>query len=218
MDLKKGDFIEIEFTGKVKNGQVFDSNIKEDLKNADLNFEPKPLIFCLGEKMFLEGIEDFLVGKEIGEYEVELSPEKAFGNRNSSLVNIISARIFKENKLNPIPGMMFNLDGRAAKILSVSGGRITIDFNNPLAGKNVVYKIKILRKVNDLNEKAKALIEFLFKKNLEFEIIDKKIIIKVEKGLLELVKLFNEKFKSALGLELEVKEDSKDKDAISKHQ
>ena len=218
MDLKKGDFIEIEFTGKVKNGQVFDSNIKEDFKNADLNFEPKPFIFGLGEKMFLEGIEDFLVGKEIGEDEVELSPEKAFGNRNSSLVNIISARIFKENKLNPIPGMMFNLDGRAAKILSVSGGRITIDFNNPLAGKNVVYKIKILRKVNDLNEKAKALIEFLFKKNLEFEIIDKKIIIKVEKGLLELVKLFNEKFKSALGLELEVKEDSKDKDAISKHQ
>ena len=161
--------------------------------------------------MFLEGIEDFLVGKEIGEYEVELSPEKAFGNRNSSLVNIISARIFKENKLNPIPGMMFNLDGRAVKILSVSGGRITVDFNNPLAGKDVVYKIKVLRKVDDINEKAKALIDVLFKKDLEFEISSsksqtkgKKIIIKAEKGLLEFVKLFSEKFKSALGLELEV--------------
>jgi len=217
MDLKKGDFIEIEFTGKIKDGQVFDSNIKEDLKNANLNFEPKPFIFGLGEKMFLEGIEDFLVGKEIGEYEVELSPEKAFGNRNSSLVNIISARIFRENKLNPIPGMMFNLDGRAAKVLSASGGRITIDFNNPLAGKNVVYKIKVLRKVDDINEKAKALIEFLFKKDLEFEIIDKKIIIKVEKELLELVKLFSEKFKSTLGLELEVievKEDKKEQENI----
>ena len=211
MVLKKKDFIEIEFTGKVKDGEIFDSNIKEDLKNANLNFEPKPFIFGLGEKMFLEGIEDFLVGKEVGEYEVELPPEKAFGNRNSSLVKIISTRVFKENKLNPIPGMMFNLDGRAVKILSVSGGRITVDFNNPLAGKNVVYKIKVLRKVDDLNEKAKALIEFLFKKNLEFEISSsknqikgKKIIIKVEKGLLELVKLFSEKFKSALGLELEV--------------
>ena len=211
MALKKGDFIEIEFTGKVRNGPVFDSNIKEDLKNANLNFKPKPFIFCLGEKMFLESIEDFLIGKEIGEYEVELSPEKAFGNRNSSLVKIISARIFKENKLNPIPGMMFNLDGRAVKILSVSGGRITVDFNNPLAGKDVVYKIKVLRKVDDINEKAKALIDVLFKKDLEFEISSsksqnkgKKIIIKAEKGLLEFVKLFSEKFKSALGLELEV--------------
>ena len=38
MALQKKDFIEIEFTGKVKDGEVFDSNIKEDLKklNPDL--------------------------------------------------------------------------------------------------------------------------------------------------------------------------------------
>jgi len=220
MDLKKGNFIEIEFTGKVKDGEIFDSNIKEDLKNANLNFEPKPFIFCLGEKMFLDGIDNFLIGKKIGDYEIELSPENAFGKRDSSLVNIISARVFKENKLNPIPGMMFNLDGRAVKILSVSGGRITVDFNNPLSGKDVVYKIKVLRKVDDINEKAKALIDFLFKKNLEFEIKDKKILIKAEKELLEFIKLFSEKFKSALGLDLEVievKENSKDKGTIDKH-
>jgi len=217
MALKKGDFIEIEFTGKVKDGEIFDSNIKGDLKNANLNFDPKPFIFGLGEKMFLEGIENFLVGKEIGEYEIELTSKKAFGNRNSSLVKILSTRVFKENKLNPIPGMMFNFDGRAAKILSVSGGRITVDFNNPLAGKDVVYKIKVLRKVDDINEKAKALIEFLFKKDLEFEIKDKKIIIKAEKGLLEFVKLFSEKFKEILDLDLEIKENSKGKEIISKH-
>ena len=166
--------------------------------------------------MFLEGIDNFLIGKKIGEYEIELSPENAFGKRDSSLVNIISSRVFKENKLNPIPGMMFNLDGRAVKILSVSGGRITVDFNNPLSGKDVVYKIKVLRKVDDINEKAKALIEFLFKNNLKFEIKDKKILIKAEKELLEFIKLFSEKFKSALGLELEVMENSKDKETIDK--
>ena len=170
MALKKGDFIEIEFTGKVKDGQVFDSNIKEDLKNANLNFEPKPFIFGLGEKMFLEGIENLLVGKEIGEYEIELGPEKAFGERDPKLKRVIPSKVFKENKLNPLPGVTFNFDGRAAKILSVSGGRIVADFNNPLAGKTVVYKIKILRKVDDLKEKAKSLIDFLFKRDLKFEI------------------------------------------------
>jgi len=101
---------------------------------------------------------------------------------------------------------MFNFDGRMAKIRSISGGRVTIDFNNPLAGKVVVYKIKILRKVDDLNEKAKALIEFLFKKDLNFEINDKKITITAEKELLEIIKIFSEKFKNILSLELDVKE------------
>lgn len=219
MAFKKKDFIEIEFTGKIKEGEIFDSNIKEDLKNANLNSEPKPFVFSLGEKMFLEGVDDFLIGKEIGEHEIELSPEKAFGPRDLSLVKIISMRVFKENKLNPVVGTMFNFDGRMAKIRSVSVGRVTIDFNNPLAGKTVVYKIKVLRKVDDLNEKAKALIEFFFKKDLDFEIkqeaepLDslsksktkgKKIIITAEKKLIEILKLFSEKFKDILGLELEV--------------
>lgn len=212
MTLKKKDFIEIEFTGKAKDGDVFDSNIKEDLKNANLNFEPKPFMFCLGEGMFLKGIEDFLVGKEVGEYEIELTPEKAFGNRDSSLVKILPTRVFKENKLNPVLGAMFNFDGKMAKILSVSGGRVISDFNNPLAGKTVVYKVKILRRVNDVNEKAKSLIEFLFKKNLNFEIKDKEIIIKAEKELCEFIRLFKEKFKKILDLELEVKENSANKE------
>tara|TARA_Y100000310_G_scaffold167546_1_gene167334 strand:- start:4365 stop:5033 length:669 start_codon:yes stop_codon:yes gene_type:complete len=206
MILKKKDFIEIEFTGKVKDGEIFDSNIKEDLKNANLDFEPKPFVFCLGEKMFLEGVEDFLIGKEIGEYEIELTPEKAFGNRDSTLVKILSMKVFKENKLNPSPGMMFNFDGKIAKILSVSGGRITVDFNNPLSGKIVVYKIKILRKISHINEKAKALIEFFFKRSLKFEIKDKKIIIEAEKELVKFVEIFKDKFKEVLELDLEVKE------------
>ena len=65
MKLKKGDFIEIEYTGKVKDGEVFDSNIKEDLnemhKDHNHEVEPKPFIFSLGEGMFLKGIDDFLI-------------------------------------------------------------------------------------------------------------------------------------------------------------
>lgn len=218
MTFKKRDFIEIEFTGKIKDGDIFDSNIKEDLKNSNLNFEPKPFILSLGEKMFLSGVEDFLIGKDVGEYEVELSPENAFGHRNKDLVKIISMRVFKESKLNPVVGMMFNFDGRMAKIRSISGGRVTIDFNNPIAGKSVVYKIKVLRKVDDLNEKAKSLIEFLFKKDLNFEIKDKKIIITAEKKLTEVIKLFSEKFKDILSLELIVKESDEKKEINNKQE
>ncbi len=206
MALKKKDFIEIEFTGKIKDGEIFDSNVKKDLEKTDLNIKPKPLIFCLGEGMFLQGIDDFLIGKDIKEYKIELLPEKAFGDRDSKLVQMIPMKIFKEQKINPIPGAMFNFDGKIAKILTVSGGRIMVDFNNPLAGKTVVYDIKILRKIDDLNEKAKALSEFFTKKDFKLEIKDKKLTIYADKQFSQFLILFKDKFKEILDLELEVKE------------
>jgi FKBP-type peptidyl-prolyl cis-trans isomerase SlyD len=206
MVFKKKDFIEIEFTGRVKNGEIFDSNIKKDLKKADLDIEPKPFIFSLGEGMFLKGIEDFLTGKDVGKYEIELPPEKAFGVRDGKLIKIVPSNIFKQRKLSPFPGVMFNFDGRMAKVLSVSGGRITMDFNNPVAGKTVVYNINVLRKVNDINEKTKAFIDFLFRKDFKFKIDNKKLILEAEKNIVNIIEAFKDKFKEILGLELTVKE------------
>ena len=214
MDLKKKDFIEIEFTGKTNEGEIFDSNIKEDIEAAKLNIEPKPFVFCLGEAMFVKGVDDFLIGKELGKYTIELSPEKAFGNRESKLVQMIPMKIFHQHKINPVPGTSLNFDNRIAKILTVSGGRVMVDFNNPLAGKDIVYDIKVLRKVEDTNEKIKAFNEFLFRKDLKFKIEDKKLIIEVEKTMVKFVEMFKDKFKEIFALELEIKEveDKKEKE------
>ena len=212
MVLSKGDFIEIEFTAKTKNGEVFDSNIKKDLESAGLETKAKPFIFSLGEGMFLKGVEDFLIGKELGEYNIELSPEKAFGLRNPKLIQMLPIKVFVQQKLNPIPGVLFNFDGKVAKVLTVSGGRVMVDFNNPLAGKDVEYKVKILRKVDDINEKVKSLINFLFQKDLKFEIKDKKLIIESGKGTTKFIELFKGKFKDILRLDLEVKEIQEHKD------
>ena len=206
MPLQKKDFIEIEFTGKIKDGEIFDSNIKKDIETAKLNVEPKPFVFCLGEAMFLKGVEDFLIGKEIGKYTIELSPEKSFGKRESKLVQMIPMKVFQQHKINPIPGIMFNFDNRIAKVLTVSGGRVMVDFNNPLAGKDIIYDIKVLRKVEDTNEKIKAFNEFLFRKDFKFEIKEKKLTISVDKGFKPLVEMFKDKFKEIFDLELEVKE------------
>jgi len=217
MALNKKDFIEIEFTGKVKDGEIFDSNIKADLEKVQSKLEAKPFIFSLGQDMFLKGVDEFLVGKDIGEYKIELSAEKAFGKRNPKLIQLMPLRVFREHNTNPTPGVMFNFDGRIGKILSVSGGRIRVDFNNPIAGKDVEYQIKILRKVEDKNEKAKALIDFLFRKDFKFEIKGEKLSLEVDKGFKQFVEMFADKFKDVLDLELEVKEEgeeSKDGETI----
>ena len=211
MVLKKNDFVEVQFTAKIKNGEIFDSNIKEDLKKANLNIEPKPAIFSLGSGMFLKGVDDFLLGKELGKYEIELSPENAFGFRDSKLIQLIPMRIFKEQNLRPVPGFVFNFDGRMAKILSVSGGRIIADFNNPIAGKTVIYNVDITRKIEDVGEKAKAFMDFLFRRDLNFKIDGDKIVVETEKNMVKFVELFKDKFKEILNLDLEVVEAKEEK-------
>lgn len=221
--LAKKDFIEIEFTGKTKDGKIFDSNIKEDLKELhqghNHEVDSTPLIFCLGEGMFLKSIDDFLIGKPetSATYEIELAPENAFGVRNSQFVQMIPLKAFKESESRPVPGMMFNMDGRIAKILAVSGGRVMVDFNNPLAGKNVVYKIRLLRKVDNLHDKIKSLISFLFQRDIHFDLNEKNIVLKVEKPLVEFVKLFEGKFKDILDLNLEVKEIEEKQEQAHEH-
>lgn len=212
MVLKKKDFIEIEFTARTKEGELFDSNIAKDLKESNLNIKPRPVIFSLGEGMFLKGVDDFLIGKDVGKHEIKLLPDNAFGIRDSRLVQTIPMRIFREQKLVPVQGAMFNFDGRVAKILSVSGGRIIADFNNPIAGKTVVYNVNVVRNVDDINEKARAFIDFIFRREIPFEVKEKKIIVKTEKNLVKFLELFKDKFKETLDLDLEVKEEENSKE------
>jgi FKBP-type peptidyl-prolyl cis-trans isomerase 2 len=211
MSLQKKDFIEIDFTGQVKGGEVFDSSLKEDLEKLhqghDHGIEPKPFVFCLGEGMFLQAIDDFLIGKETGKnYEIELEPEKGFGKRNPLFVQTIPIKIFKEKNIYPSVGTTFNFDGRVGKVLAVSGGRVMIDFNHFLAGKALVYKINVLNKIDDRDKKIKSLNEFFFRKDFKYEIQGEKLIMEVEKPLVQVVELFKDKFKEILTLNLEVKE------------
>jgi FKBP-type peptidyl-prolyl cis-trans isomerase 2 len=202
--------VEIEFTGKIQGTEtIFDSNIKKDIEKSGLKLDAKPLIFSLGQGMFLKSVDDFLIGKEPGKkYSLDLEAKNAFGIRDTKLIQLIPMNIFKKHNLNPVVGGMFNFDGRVGKVLSVSGGRIRVDFNHPLASKDVSYEINVLRKVDDLNEKIDAFNTFLFRKKFKKELKDKEkqLVLEVEKPLVQFVQMFKDKFKEILGLELVIKE------------
>ena len=205
MSLKEKDFIEIEFTGKLKEGGVFDSNIKEDLQKLNPKAEAKPFVFALGQDMFLKGVDEFLIGKEIGKHVIELGPEKGFGKRDPKLIQMIPMKVFHGQQINPVPGYAFNFDGKVGKVLTVSGGRVIVDFNNPLAGKEIVYEINILRKVEDLNEKIKAFNEFIFRQDLKFAVEGKNLILEVEEGMIKFVESVEDTYKNVFNLDLNVK-------------
>jgi len=216
MTIKQNDFIEIEFTGRITDtGEIFDTNIEEDAKKTNLDIKDlKPFILSVGHQMLPEGFDKDLIGKEIGNnYKIELGPDDAFGKRNSSLVKMIPAKHFHEQKIVPERGMQLSLDGRLVRILSSSSGRTLVDFNNPLAGKKITYEYRINRLVNEEKEKINALQEFLFKKKFDYELKEDKIILKIERELEPLINIFSKKFEEILGkkLEAEIVEKNKDK-------
>ena len=205
---KKNDFIEIEFVGKA-NGIIFDTNIKQEAEKINLKAEVKPLIVCIGQEMLVKGFDKALEDKEVGEkYKIILQPEDAFGTRDKEMIKIIPLRIFKEKNISPYPGVVLNFDGMIAKILSVSGGRVITDFNNPLSSKEIEYEFTIKRKVTDEKEKINALQDFFFRKTFEFKIEEKKIIFKKEAE--PFLNFFKGKFKEILGKEVEVEKIEKE--------
>ncbi|VVB79721.1 Putative FKBP-type peptidyl-prolyl cis-trans isomerase [uncultured archaeon] len=213
MVLQKKDFIEFEFIGKIKDtGELFDSNIAGELKKINPEAIAKPYIIPLGEGLFMPAVEEFLIGKPetAASYDISLTPEKAFGLRNSKFVQIMPLKIFHSQRIVPTPGSVFNFDGRLGKVLSVNGGRVITDFNHPLAGKEVNYKINIIKKVEDLNQKTKALIEFFLQKDISFTIEGNKLKIEAETQIAKFLGLFKDKFKDLLNLELEIEESKKE--------
>ncbi len=164
--MKEGDFIEIDFVGRIKDtGEIFDLTDEELAKKEgmfDKDHKYGPALIVVGAQSILSGLEEKIKEMNVGdEKEFELKSESGFGKRDPKSIQIISISKFYEQKLNPVPGAYVNIDGRNCRIQSVSGGRVRVDFNHPLAGKDLLYKVKILREITDLAEKLRASIKNL---------------------------------------------------------
>ena len=203
MVIKKKDFVELEFTGKIKeSGQIFDTTYKEEAKKIGAE-NVGPLKICVGEGMLVKGFDESLVGKEVGkDYSVEIGPKNAFGPRDLKLIKIIPISVFHEKEVNPYPGLVLNIDGMIVRISSVSGGRVTADFNLPLAGKTLIYDFKIRKLIEGNEEKLNALAEFFFGK-ADVKVDGDKATITLAKKIES--NPFKEKAKELTGLDVEFK-------------
>jgi len=165
MSMKKKDFVEIEYTGRLQEtGQVFDTTDEKIAKESETynpQAEYNPVIICIGENHILQGIDEFLEGKEPGEYKVDLTPEKAFGKKNAEYIRMIPISKFKEHKIQPVPGLNVNVDGAVGMVKTVSGGRCLVDFNHPLAGKDVSYDIKVIKVIENKKVQIQSLLKLL---------------------------------------------------------
>ena len=164
MAVKEGDFIRLEYTGKVQEtGNVFDTTDENVAEEAGIKLDNKsygaiPII--VGGGHVLKGLDEALIGMEEGEEKtVEITPEEGFGLRDPKLLQLIPMGEFKKQGMKPEVGMAITSDGVTGIIRSVSGGRVRVDFNHELAGKNLKYNIRVVKEIEDDIDKVKSMIE-----------------------------------------------------------
>jgi FKBP-type peptidyl-prolyl cis-trans isomerase 2 len=186
--IKKNDFVEVEYTGKIKEDDiVFDTTDEKTAKENNLHaakMEYGPVVVCIGEKQILEGLEEELEGKETGkEYTIELGPENAFGKKDVKLIRMIPVSAFRKQAIDPQPGLQVNVDGVMGLIRRCGGGRCLVDFNHPLSGKDIVYKIKVNKIVTDDKEKVKSYLRLVLGPKVKVELKEGTAEVKVEKEI-----------------------------------
>ncbi len=144
-----GDFISLEFAGKIE-GKVFESS------------GSKPVLVVAGKGLVVKGLDEALVGSKAAEKRsIKIPKEKAFGDRNQELVRLVSLQKFKEQGITPVPGLVLEIDGARARVQSVSGGRVRVDFNHDLAGLDVEYDFEVKKVFRSPTEKIEAMRENL---------------------------------------------------------
>ena len=190
MAYEEGDFIKIDYVGTVKDsGEIFDTTKQEEADKEGLQYEDpsrfKPMVVCLGQDQVLDGLDKELQGKEDGQYTIELEPEEAFGKKKSDLLKLIPKREFKSKEVDPYPGLELTIDGQRGTVRSVSGGRVIVDFNHPLASKELIYEVEILGEVEDVEEQVNSFLENLGIPNESLTVEDGEATIMMEQPLPE---------------------------------
>ncbi len=158
MPIKPGDFLLLNFTLKVKeSGQTVDTTYDAVAKDSHIHREDTPYgprFIILGEGWLPKGLEDSLVGIDVGKQTtVELPPEKGYGARDPAKMRLVPLRRFRDKQIDPVPGAEIDLDGRPAVVRAVGAGRVQVDYNHPLAGRTLIYDVSVEKVLEDENEK-----------------------------------------------------------------
>lgn len=134
----QGTQVTLHFSIKLKNGDVVDST-----------FDKQPATFNVGDGNLLPGFEQALFGLKKGDRRsMIITPEQGFGQPNPQNVQVMPRSSFSAMELSEGLLVIFN-DAANAELPGVvkdfDESRVTIDFNHPLAGKQLTFDVEIIQ-------------------------------------------------------------------------
>ncbi len=136
---KNGNTVQVNYTGKLADGTVFDSSVGRE-----------PLEFTLGAGQMIPGFEKAVLGMKVGEKKtVTIPADEAYGpRRDEQIVELPREKL--PSDLTPEVGQQLQMtrpDGGMiiVAITKVSDKTVTLDANHPLAGKDLTFEIELVK-------------------------------------------------------------------------
>jgi len=184
MAIKDGDFIKLSYSGSVDEN-IFDTTDAAEAKTAGIhspNAIYGPVTICVGQKHVILGLDEELVGKDIGSTgDIVVKPEKAFGDRDPKRIQSFPKHQFKEK---PVRGMSVKMDEVGeGTVVDVIGSKVIVDFNPPLAGQTLSYHYTIEEEVTDPLEQLKGLVRLYAGREMEIAMDEGKVTITLPPGI-----------------------------------
>ena len=164
MPLEKGSLVLVDYTARVKDtNEVFETTREEEAKKAAELFDPtrkyEPRLVSVGESWVLKGLDEALANASVGEkLNVEVTPDKGFGERDPNKVRMIPQRKLGEKADQVGVGDVIEVDDRTGIIRYVGSGRVQVDFNHRFAGRTILYDVNVMKKLDSDIEKINALV------------------------------------------------------------
>ncbi|MGJ8592613.1 MAG: FKBP-type peptidyl-prolyl cis-trans isomerase [Aquaticitalea sp.] len=136
--VKENDTVKVHYTGKLTNGQIFDSSL-----------EREPLEVTIGQGMLIPGFENAIIDMKVNEKKtVEIAKEEAYGDIQKELFHEVKNEQLPQD-VKPEIGMGLaskGEDGREHqfRVVDVKDDHIVIDGNHPLAGQSLIFDLEVV--------------------------------------------------------------------------
>jgi peptidylprolyl isomerase len=155
--VKMGDAVKINFTGKLEDGTVIDTTLPTEQDEhqggcADEGCgcsEVGPMTLKIGGDDFFVPIEEALVGMAVGDRKtVVISAEDAFGEYDQERVFTVERSMFPDD-VDPEVGHQFEIvgeddEGMLVTVVEIDGENVSLDSNHPLAGEELIYEFELV--------------------------------------------------------------------------
>lgn len=136
--VKANDTVQVHYTGKLTNGQVFDTSL-----------EREPLQAQLGQGQLIPGFENALIDMAVNEKKtVTIAKKEAYGDVHNELFQKVAKEELPK-EITPEVGMGLvasRPDGsqQQLRVAEVNEDHIVIDANHPLAGQDLIFDLEVI--------------------------------------------------------------------------
>lgn len=143
---KQGDKVRVHYTGRLDDGEVFDSS---ECADDACGCESGPLEFVIGEGQVIPGFESAVVGMQIGDKkDVKIPVDEAYGPHLEEMVGVVEKSRLPDDFEPELGGQLevTREDGETFTVLvtAMTETEVTLDANHPLAGRDLNFEIKLL--------------------------------------------------------------------------